>query len=244
MSSTPSRREAHIYRSAASLRACGSTPPTRARRGAACAHAARYAWSCATIQVSWRELNASIASRSGAAIPRDEHGRRQARTASIKVFGERLKPIRQRVSCGRAQPRERHRPRDEGRGRALRFTCAPEVTRSQRRLLVCTARRGLFVDPGMAAHRMVPAVQHRRGSRCGSGPVWAHVFEYRFIPLRIKDALAPTGEIARTGAIDQRAQALRSTTHRRQRMARRIASTRRCSSAVPDAGPATSICAG
>ena len=68
-------------------------------------------------------------------------------------------------------------------------------------VLVCTGgAAGLYrpSNPGMAAHRMWYSPFNTgaglaMGIRAGAEMT---SFEFRFIPLRVKDAIAPTGEIA------------------------------------------------
>lgn len=158
------------------------------------------------------ELNAQVkrVEEWGLPIPRDEIGHPLKRgRASIKIFGERIKPILGKraeasgavilnrvnatglaVTGGRVVGAFGFSTRD-GRFYAVRA----------KTVLVATGgAAGLYRpnNPGMAAHRMwySPfntgaglAMGLRRGAEMTS-------FEFRFIPLRVKDAIAPTGEIA------------------------------------------------
>lgn len=166
-----------------------------------------------------RELNAQAhrVEAWGLPLPRDEHGRpiRRGR-ASIKIFGERIKPI-----LGRRveQAGVRVLNRVNATGLALRggrvvgaygfhVRTGKFVAVAAKATLVCTGgAAGLYrpSNPGVAAHRMwySPyntgaglAMGYRAGAEMTS-------FEYRFIPLRIKDAIAPTGEIAQWLGADQ-----------------------------------------
>ncbi|HET6332953.1 MAG TPA: adenylyl-sulfate reductase subunit alpha [Polyangiales bacterium] len=159
-----------------------------------------------------QELNAQVkrVEEWGLPIPRDEIGHPLKRgRASIKIFGERIKPIIGKraeasgavilnrvnatglaVTGGRVVGAFGFSTRD-GRFYAVRA----------KTVLVSTGgAAGLYRpnNPGMAAHRMwySPfntgagfAMGLRRGAEMTS-------FEFRFIPLRVKDAIAPTGEIA------------------------------------------------
>jgi adenylylsulfate reductase subunit A len=159
-----------------------------------------------------QELNAQVkrVEEWGLPIPRDEIGHPLKRgRASIKIFGERIKPIIGKraeasgavilnrvnatglaVTDGRVVGAFGFSTRD-GRFYAVRA----------KTVLVSTGgAAGLYRpnNPGMAAHRMwySPfntgagfAMGLRRGVEMTS-------FEFRFIPLRVKDAIAPTGEIA------------------------------------------------
>ncbi|MDD9945981.1 MAG: adenylyl-sulfate reductase subunit alpha [Myxococcales bacterium] len=146
----------------------------------------------------------------GLPIPRDELGRPLKRgRASIKIFGERIKPIvakRAEASGARILNRVNVTGLAVCEGRVVgaygfgvrdgRF----HVVRA-RRTLVCTGgASGLYrpSNPGGAAHRMWYSPFNTgaglaMGIRAGAEMT---SFEFRFIPLRIKDAIAPTGEIA------------------------------------------------
>ena len=166
-----------------------------------------------------RELNAQAhrVEEWGLPIPRDEHGRAVKRgRASIKIFGERIKPILgKRVEA--AGVRVLNRMNATGlatkRGKvvgayAFNVRTGKFTAVAAKAVLICTGgAAGLYrpSNPGVAAHRMwySPyntgaglAMGFRAGAELTS-------FEYRFIPLRIKDALAPTGEIAQWLEADQ-----------------------------------------
>ncbi len=146
----------------------------------------------------------------GLPIPKDERERPLRRgRASIKIFGERLKPILgKRAEASGATILNRVNAtglalRDgrvvgafgvgtrDGRFYFVRAKC----------VLVCTGgAAGLYrpSNPGEAAHRMWYSPFNTgaglaMGIRAGAEMT---SFEFRFIPLRIKDAIAPTGEIA------------------------------------------------
>jgi adenylylsulfate reductase subunit A len=146
----------------------------------------------------------------GLPIPKDERGRPLKRgRGSIKIFGERIKPILgkqaeasgatilNRVNAtnlivheGRVAGAYGVGTRD-GRFYRVRARC----------VLVCTGgAAGLYrpSNPGMASHRMWYSPFNTgaglaMGIRAGAEMT---SFEFRFIPLRVKDAIAPTGEIA------------------------------------------------
>jgi adenylylsulfate reductase subunit A len=153
----------------------------------------------------------------GLPIARDEHGRAVKRgRASVKIFGERIKPIlakRVEASGVRVLNRMNVTGLATRRGRvvgayAFHVRTGRFVAVAAKAVLVCTGgAAGLYrpSNPGMAAHRMwySPyntgaglAMGFRAGAELTS-------FEYRFIPLRIKDAIAPTGEIAQWLEADQ-----------------------------------------
>jgi adenylylsulfate reductase, subunit A len=158
------------------------------------------------------ELNAQVkrVEEWGLPIPRDEIGHPLKRgRASIKIFGERIKPIlgkRAEASGARILNRVNATGLAVRDGRvvgAYGFSTRDGrfyVVRAKS-VLICTGgAAGLYRpnNPGMAAHRMwySPfntgaglAMGIRRGAEMTS-------FEFRFIPLRVKDAIAPTGEIA------------------------------------------------
>ncbi|MDH5674970.1 MAG: adenylyl-sulfate reductase subunit alpha [Myxococcales bacterium] len=147
----------------------------------------------------------------GLPIPRDERGQPLRRgRASIKIFGERLKPILgKRAEASGAAILNRVNATglllDES-GRVVgvcgvgtrdgRF----HVIRAGAVLLCTGGAAGIYrpSNPGVAAHRMWYSPFNTgaglsMGIRAGAEMT---SFEYRFIPLRIKDAVAPTGEIA------------------------------------------------
>jgi adenylylsulfate reductase subunit A len=146
----------------------------------------------------------------GLPIPKDELGRPLKRgRGSIKIFGERIKPILGKqaeasgatilnrvnatallVHDGRACGAFGFSTRD-ARCHLVRAKC----------VLVCTGgAAGLYrpSNSGLAAHRMWYSPFNTgaglaMGIRAGAEMT---SFEFRFIPLRVKDAIAPTGEIA------------------------------------------------
>jgi adenylylsulfate reductase subunit A len=146
----------------------------------------------------------------GLPIPKDERDRPLKRgRASIKIFGERLKPIlgKQAEASGatilnriNATGLALHEGRvvgafgvgtRDGRFHFVRAKC----------VLVCTGgAAGLYrpSNPGHAAHRMWYSPFNTGGGLAMGIRAGAEMtsFEFRFIPLRIKDAIAPTGEIA------------------------------------------------
>jgi adenylylsulfate reductase subunit A len=158
------------------------------------------------------ELNAQVkrVESWGLPIPKDERDRPLKRgRGSIKIFGERIKPILgKRAESSGATILNRvnatalmvHEGRVTG---AYGFGTRDAKLHAVRAktVLICTGgAAGLYrpSNPGMASHRMwySPfntgaglAMGIRSGAEMTS-------FEFRFIPLRIKDAIAPTGEIA------------------------------------------------
>lgn len=158
------------------------------------------------------ELNAQVerVEEWGLPIPRDELGQPLQRgRASIKIFGERIKPILgKRAEASGATILNRvtatglamHHGRVVG---AYGFSVRDGrfyVVRAKAVLLCTGGAAGIYrpSNPGAAAHRMwySPyntgaglAMGIRNGAEMTS-------FEFRFIPLRVKDAIAPTGEIA------------------------------------------------
>jgi adenylylsulfate reductase subunit A len=146
----------------------------------------------------------------GLPIVRDEMGRPLKRgRASIKIFGERIKPILARkaeASGARILNRVNVTGLAMHEGRVVgaygfgvrdgRFYVVRAKT-----VLVCTGgASGLYRpnNPGMASHRMWYSPYNTgaglaMGIRAGAEMT---SFEFRFIPMRIKDAIAPTGEIA------------------------------------------------
>jgi adenylylsulfate reductase subunit A len=159
-----------------------------------------------------RELNAQVKRVEdwGLPIPRDEMGAPLKRgRASIKIFGERIKPILgRRAEASGATILNRvnatglavHDGKVVG---AYGFSVRDGRFYSVRAksVLVCTGgAAGLYrpSNPGVAAHRMWYSPFNTgaglaMGIRAGAEMT---SFEFRFIPLRIKDAMAPTGEIA------------------------------------------------
>jgi adenylylsulfate reductase subunit A len=158
------------------------------------------------------ELNAQVhrIEAWGLPIPKDERGRPLKRgRGSIKIFGERLKPIlgKQAEASGatilnrvNATALAVHDGRVAG---AFGFSTRDATMHLVRAkcVLICTGgAAGLYRpnNPGKAAHRMWYSPFNTgaglaRGIRAGAEMT---SFEFRFIPLRVKDALAPTGEIA------------------------------------------------
>jgi adenylylsulfate reductase, subunit A len=159
-----------------------------------------------------RELNAQVkrVEEWGLPIPRDELGAPLKRgRASIKIFGERIKPIigrraeasgatiLNRVNATGLAMRDGRVVGAYGFGvRDGRFYAVRAKT-----VLVCTGgAAGLYRpnNPGVAAHRMWYSPFNTgaglaMGIRAGAEMT---SFEFRFIPLRVKDAMAPTGEMA------------------------------------------------
>ena len=159
-----------------------------------------------------RELNAQVKRVEdwGLPIPRDEMGAPLKRgRASIKIFGERIKPILgkraeasgvtilNRVNATGLAVHDGKVVGAYGFGvRDGRFYSVRAKS-----VLVCTGgAAGLYrpSNPGVAAHRMWYSPFNTgaglaMGIRAGAEMT---SFEFRFIPLRIKDAMAPTGEIA------------------------------------------------
>jgi len=159
-----------------------------------------------------RELNEQShrVEKFGLPIPRDENGQPLKRgRASIKILGERIKPILGKAaeqSGARILNRinitglAMHRGRVTGAFGFHVRTGRFYAIRAKATLLCTGGTAGLYRpnNPGMANHRMwySPfntgaglAMGIRSGAEMTS-------FEFRFIPLRIKDAIAPTGEIA------------------------------------------------
>lgn len=158
------------------------------------------------------ELNAQVrrVESWGLPIPKDERERPLKRgRGSIKIFGERIKPILgKRAEASGASILNRvnatalmvHDGRVTG---AYGFGTRDATFHAVRAktVLVCTGgAAGLYrpSNPGMAAHRMWYSPFNTgaglaMGIRAGAEMT---SFEFRFIPLRIKDAIAPTGEIA------------------------------------------------
>lgn len=146
----------------------------------------------------------------GLPIPRDERGNPVRRgRASVKILGERIKPImgkRAEASGARILNRINITGLAKKRGRVVgaygmgvrdgRFYAI-----AAKAVLICTGGvAGMYRpnNPGMAAHRMWYSPFNTgaglsMGIRAGAEMT---CFEFRFIPLRIKDAIAPTGEIA------------------------------------------------
>jgi adenylylsulfate reductase subunit A len=158
------------------------------------------------------ELNAQVkrVEEWGLPIPRDELGNPLKRgRASIKIFGERIKPILgKRAEASGAVIMNRI----NATGLALRdgrvvgaygFSVRDGRFYSVRAkaVLLCTGgAAGLYrpSNPGVAAHRMWyspfnTGAGFAMGIRAGAEMT---SFEFRFIPLRVKDAIAPTGEMA------------------------------------------------
>ncbi len=146
----------------------------------------------------------------GLPIVRDEMGRPLQRgRASIKIFGERIKPIiakRAEASGARIYNRinvtglATHEGRVAG---AYGFSVRDGTFYAVRAkaVLICTGgASGLYRpnNPGMAAHRMWYSPYNTGAGLAMGIRIGAEMtsFEFRFIPLRIKDAIAPTGEIA------------------------------------------------
>jgi adenylylsulfate reductase, subunit A len=146
----------------------------------------------------------------GLPIPKDERDRPLQRgRGSIKIFGERIKPIlgKQAESSGATILNRINATGlavQDGRvvgaygfsTRDARF----HLVRAKA-VLVCTGgAAGLYrpSNPGSASHRMWYSPFNTgaglaMGMRAGAEMT---SFEFRFIPLRVKDAIAPTGEIA------------------------------------------------
>lgn len=159
-----------------------------------------------------RELNAQVkrVEEWGLPIPRDELGAPLKRgRASIKIFGERIKPILgrraeasgatilNRVNATGLAVRDGRVIGAYGFGtRDARFY----AVRAKTVLVATGGAAGLYrpSNPGVAAHRMWyspfnTGAGFAMGIRAGAEMT---SFEFRFIPLRIKDAMAPTGEMA------------------------------------------------
>jgi len=146
----------------------------------------------------------------GLPIPRDESGEYVRRgRASIKIFGERLKPL-----LGRAAERSGARVFNRVNVTSLALAGARVVgafgvgvrdgrfyeVHAKSVLVATGGAAGLYRpnNPGAARSRMWYSPYNTgaglaMGIRAGAEMT---SFEMRFIPLRIKDALAPTGEIA------------------------------------------------
>ncbi len=159
------------------------------------------------------ELNAQVRRIEdwGLPIPKDERGRPLRRgRASIKIFGERLKPILgKRAEASGATILNRVNATalaigDDGRVAGVFgfSTRTGEMLLVRARcVLICTGgAAGLYrpSNPGVASHRMwYSPFNTGAGLSMGiRGGAEMTSFEFRFIPLRIKDAVAPTGEIA------------------------------------------------
>jgi adenylylsulfate reductase subunit A len=159
-----------------------------------------------------RELNAQVkrVEEWGLPIPRDERGSPLKRgRASIKIFGERIKPIlgkRAEASGARILNRVNATGLALREGRVVgaygfNVRTGQFVSVRAKTVLVCTGgAAGLYrpSNPGVASHRMWYSPFNTgaglaMGIRAGAEMT---SFEFRFIPLRIKDAMAPTGEIA------------------------------------------------
>ncbi|MET0286383.1 MAG: adenylyl-sulfate reductase subunit alpha [Polyangiales bacterium] len=146
----------------------------------------------------------------GLPVPRDENGNPLKRgRASIKILGERIKPIigkATEASGARILNRVNMTGLAIHRGRVIGAygfnvrTGAFYAIRAKA-VMICTGgTAGLYRpnNPGMASHRMWYSPFNTgaglaMGIRAGAEMT---SFEFRFIPLRIKDAIAPTGEIA------------------------------------------------
>lgn len=166
-----------------------------------------------------RELNEQVkrVESWGLPIPRDEMGRPLRRgRASIKIFGERIKPIlgkKAEASGARILNRVNVTGLCVRDGRvvgAYGFGVRDGIFHvvSAKSVLVCTGgASGLYrpSNPGVAAHRMWYSPFNTgaglsMGIRAGAEMT---SFEFRFIPLRIKDAIAPTGELAQWLSAEQ-----------------------------------------
>jgi len=158
------------------------------------------------------ELNEQVQriEKLGLPIPRDENGQPLKRgRASIKILGERIKPILGKAaeaSGARIVNRLNITALATHRGRVVgafgfNVRTGSFVAIRAKATLVCTGgTAGLYRpnNPGMASHRMWYSPFNTgaglsMGIRAGAEMT---SFEFRFIPLRIKDAVAPTGEIA------------------------------------------------
>lgn len=158
------------------------------------------------------ELNAQVrrVESWGLPIPKDERDRPLKRgRGSIKIFGERIKPIlgkRAEASGATIMNRVNATGLAMRDGRvigAYGFGTRDGKFHAVRAksVLVCTGgASGLYRpnNPGLASHRMWYSPFNTgaglaMGIRAGAEMT---SFEFRFIPLRIKDAIAPTGEIA------------------------------------------------
>ncbi|MCS6798860.1 MAG: adenylyl-sulfate reductase subunit alpha [Myxococcota bacterium] len=159
-----------------------------------------------------RELNAQVhrVESWGLPIPRDERGLPVRRgRASVKIFGERIKPLlgkRAEASGARILNRVYATGLALRRGRVvgaygLHARTGAFVAVRARATLVCTGgAAGLYrpSNPGSGAHRMWYCPYNTgaglaMGIRAGAEMT---SFEFRFVPLRIKDVIAPTGEVA------------------------------------------------
>jgi len=158
------------------------------------------------------ELNEQVlrVEKLGLPIPRDENGQPLKRgRASIKILGERIKPILGKAaeaSGVRILNRVNITGLASHRGRIVgafgfNIRTGQFVSIRAKATLLCTGgTAGLYRpnNPGMASHRMWYSPFNTgaglsMGIRAGAEMT---SFEFRFIPLRIKDAIAPTGEIA------------------------------------------------
>ncbi len=158
------------------------------------------------------ELNEQVGrvEKLGLPIPRDENGQPLKRgRASIKILGERIKPILGKAaeaSGARIINRVNITGLATHRGRVVgafgfNVRTGQFVAIRAKATLVCTGgTAGLYRpnNPGLASHRMWYSPFNTgaglsMGIRAGAEMT---SFEFRFIPLRIKDAVAPTGEIA------------------------------------------------
>jgi adenylylsulfate reductase, subunit A len=146
----------------------------------------------------------------GLPIPRDENGNPLKRgRASIKILGERIKPIigkATEASGARILNRVNITALATHRGRVVgafgfHVRTGEFYAIRAKAVMICTGgTAGLYRpnNPGMASHRMWYSPFNTgaglaMGIRAGAEMT---SFEFRFIPLRIKDAIAPTGEIA------------------------------------------------
>ncbi len=153
----------------------------------------------------------------GLPIPRDELGRPLRRgRASIKIFGERIKPILgKRVEAAGVTVLNRVNVTNLALKGEQVVGCYGFSVRdatfyavSAKATLVCTGgASGLYrpANPGLASHRMWYSPYNTgaglaMGLRAGAEMT---SLEFRFIPLRIKDAVAPTGEIAQWLGVKQ-----------------------------------------
>jgi adenylylsulfate reductase subunit A len=161
------------------------------------------------------ELNAQVEriEQWGLPIPHDELGKPLKRgRASIKIFGERIKPLLgKRAEASGARVLNRVNVTglavEPGASRRVRGAFGFDVRTgrfyaiSARAVLLCTGgTAGLYrpSNPGVASHRMWYS-PYNTGAGLAMGireQAEMTSFEFRFIPLRIKDAIAPTGEIA------------------------------------------------
>ncbi|MFI5307835.1 MAG: adenylyl-sulfate reductase subunit alpha [Polyangiales bacterium] len=153
----------------------------------------------------------------GLPIPKDERDRPLKRgRASIKIFGERLKPIlgkQAEASGATILNRVNATALDVHEGRVVgAFGVSTRDARFHhvraKAVLICTGgAAGLYRpnNPGLAAHRMwYSPFNTGAGLAMGiRGGAEMTSFEFRFIPLRVKDAIAPTGEIAQWLGVPQ-----------------------------------------